>query len=441
MSDFSVLELLLFQICLIFLNAIFACAEIAVISINEIKIKKMAENGSRRARLLISLTSQPEKFLATIQIGITFAGFLGSAFAADNFSDRVVDWLVLHGATISPAKLDVLSVIGITIVLSYVTLILGELVPKRIALQYAEKIALTMAYPIFFIARIFSPIVWFLSLSTNIFLRLVGIKPHEKNEIITEDEIKTMVDAGSQLGTIEHSEKELIHNVFEFNDKQVSEVMTHRTAVHLLNADASVFEWEKEMVSSRDSVYPIYKGNKGNIIGTLHIKDYLEHKSKNKRTLLKNALKPALFIPKSMYVNDLFVQMQKSRNHFAIVVDEYGRISGIVTMNDLLEELVGDLENDATAPAFSPLVQQISKNSWIIFGETPLKKVANHLKVSLPIKEYDTFAGFLLSLMKSIPLNKENIELKYKTLYIKIPKTNGHKIEKAFVRLKNKNPQ
>lgn len=437
MSDFSITELLLLQLCLIILNAVFACAEIAVISINEIKLKKMAEDGSRRAKLLVSLTNQPEKFLATIQIGITLAGFLGSAFAADNFSDRVVNWLVVQGVTISPATLDVLAVIGITMVLSYVTLILGELVPKRIAMQYEEKIGLWMAYPIYFIAVIFSPIVWFLSLSTNLVLRLIGINPSEKNETVTEEEIKTMVDAGTQSGTIDSSEKELIHNIFDFDDKQVDEIMTHRMQMHLLNAEESFVKWEEEMVKTRYSVYPVFKDNKNNIIGTLSLKDYLKYKNQDKSVILKNAIKPVQFIPKSMRINDLFLQMQKNRNHFAIAVDEYGGISGMITMNDLLEELVGELENDETAPVSSPFICKTADDCWIIRGDTPLEKVIKCLKIDVPERQYDTFAGFLLSLTKSVPGDEEKIELRYQNLYIKILKTKEHKIEAALVYLEN----
>ena len=207
MSDFTIAELLLFQLFLIFLNALFACAEIAVISINDNKLKRMAEGGNKKAARLYSLTQQPAKFLATIQVGITLAGFLGSAFAADNFSDKIVDWLISLGVTLSPKKLDVLAVIGITLVLSYTTLILGELVPKRIAMRYAEKIGLSMSALIYVIAKLFAPIVWFLTFSTNTVLRLIGMNPEEKDDKVTEEEIRIMIDVGTEEGTIDHDEK------------------------------------------------------------------------------------------------------------------------------------------------------------------------------------------------------------------------------------------
>ena len=256
MSDASVAELLLLQVVLIFLNAVFACAEIAVISVNDTKLKKLAQEGNKSAARLISLTEQPAKFLATIQVGITLAGFLASAFAADNFSERVVAWLISLGVTISPAKLNVLSVIGITLILSYVTLILGELVPKRIAMQNSEKIGLAMSGLLYFIAKIFAPLVWLLTVSTNTVLRLMRIDTEEKSEPVTEEEIRIMVDAGNESGIIDDTEKKIIHNVFEFDDKTAEEVMTHRTKVIALNIDDTMENWEKAIIRTRHSVYP-----------------------------------------------------------------------------------------------------------------------------------------------------------------------------------------
>ena len=436
MSDLTIPELLLFQLVLIILNAVFACAEIAVISINDNKLKRLADAGDKRAQRLSSLTAQPAKFLATIQVGITLAGFLGSAFAADNFSDRIVAWLVAQGVTISPAKLDVMAVIGITLVLSYITLIFGELVPKRIAMQYAEKIGLAMSCPIYFIAKSFSPIVWFLTVSTNAALRLCGINPDEKNDNVTEEEIRIMIDVGSENGTIDQTEKKMIHNVFEFDDKLVEDVMTHITDGKFLYINDKHYIWEKEMIKSRYSVYPVVQDSLDQVIGTLSIKDYFKYKPQGKDNIIKKALRPAQFIPESQHIDDLFHHMQKSRNHFAVVVDEYGGIGGIITMNDLLEEIVGELEDDSLAPPESPLIDKINNNTWIIQGFTPIEEVEEALGIVFPEEEYDTFAGFILTLMPQIPLNKKNIKLKYQNMTIKVTKTTGHKIETAIVQIK-----
>lgn len=433
MSDFSITELLAFQFFLILLNALFACAEIAVISINDNKLKKLADSGCNQAKRLLSLTQQPARFLATIQVGITLAGFLGSAFAADNFSDRIVDWLVDAGVTISPQKLDVLSVIFITLVLSYVTLILGELVPKRLAMQHAEKIALSMSGLVFVIAKIFAPLVWFLTASTNIVLRLLGINPDEKNDKITEEEIFMMLDAGAENGTIRDMEKTLIHNVFEFDNKTAEDVMTHRTDVAFLNLDDEVSDWEKIISDTRFSVYPVFQNSKDNIVGLLNIKDYIKYKNSSKDILIKNALTPPFCIPSSLRIDKLFAQMQKSRCHFAVVIDEYGGVDGVVTMNDLLEEIVGELEDDVSAPQSTPNIIQINKTSWKVKGETPLEEIAPLLDINANDSEYDTFSGFLLSLMEHIPQNKVNFALKYKNFNIKITRAKGHKIEEILV--------
>lgn len=441
MSDFTIAELLLFQFVLIFLNAVFACAEIAVISFNEVKLKKMADDGDKRAKRLSALTQTPARFLATIQVGITLAGFLGSAFAADNFSDRIVDWLVSLGVTISPSKLDVLAVIFITLILSYITLIFGELVPKRIAMQNPEKVGLAMSGLIYVVAKMFAPLVWFLTVSTNFILKIFGINPENKDEKVTEEEIRIMVDAGSESGTIDDIEKALIHNVFEFDDKLVEEVMTHRTKVAFLDADASVEDWEKEMIKSRYSIYPMFLGNSDHIIGSLRIKDYFKYKGLDKAEILQKAMRPVQFVPETLHIDDLFKSMKKSRDHFAVVVDEYGGVDGIVTMNDLLEELVGDLEDDISAPPSRPDIEKSENGDWLIKGEAALDEVSQKLKIELPDEDCDTFGGFVMSLMESIPEDKTNIKLRYQNMEIEVTETKGHRIEATKVHILDENKE
>lgn len=434
MSDFTLFQLFLLQFFLIFLNAIFACAEIAVISINDAKLRRLSDEGNKQAKRLLSLTEQPAKFLATIQVGITLAGFLGSAFAADNFSDRVVNWLISLGVTMSVSKLDVLSVVVITFALSYITLILGELVPKRIAMQNAEKIGLIMSGPIFIIAKIFAPIVWFLTASTNTVLRLVGINPNQAPDNVGEEEIRIMVDAGSQCGTIDDSEKKMIHNIFEFDDKQAKKVMTHRLNVAFLNAEDDKKVWEKTMINTRFSIYPIYEGNIDNIIGTLRIKDYFKFQKSDKSLIIKKVLNPVQFIKESFHIDDLFAMMQKSHNHFSVVIDEYGGVQGIVTMNDLLEEIVGDLEDDNTLLPDQPLIKKIDENTFVIKGSTPIQDVSALLNVNIDSRYYDTFAGFLLNILGRIPVNESSIHITYQNLQIEVTSIKGRTIEEALVK-------
>ena len=434
MQEYSLTTLLLFQLFLIFLNAIFACTEIAVISMNDNKLKKMADDGHKRAKCLLSLTNQPAKFLATIQVGITLAGFLGSAFAADNFSDKIVSFLIDMGITVSAQKLDVFSVIFITIILSYTTLILGELAPKRIAMQHTERIALIMAYPIFIIAKIFSPIVWFLTFSTNMVLKLFLIKDSDKKNSITEEEIRMLIDIGTQNGTINSQEKKLIHNVFEFDDKLVSEVLTHRMHVKFLNIDDSLSVWENKIFKTNRSIYPIYKNNRNNIIGTIKFKDFFKYKNLKKEDLIKKIMNPVQFVPEAQHIDELFKSMQKTRNHFAVTVDEYGAVTGIVTISDLLEELVGTLNDDVSAPNEIPLIQEITENEWIVQGETPIEKIEKLLKLKFPIEDYDTVGGFILSSLTTIPPTLKNIKVQFENIYFEVLNANGHKIESILIK-------
>jgi putative hemolysin len=333
---------IILQIILILLNAVFACAEIAVISMNDNKLASMAASGDKRAIRLARLTSQPARFLATIQVAITLSGFLGSAFAADNFSDGIVDLLVNIGIPLSVSTLNSIAVILITLLLSYFTLVFGELVPKRIAMKKAESLALAMSSLITFISHLFAPIVWLLTNSTNGILRLLGIDPNTEENNVSEEEIRMMVDAGSEKGVIDPEEKEMIQNVFEFDDLPVSEFATHRTDISLLWLEESIEEWTKTIHETRHSLYPICDETVDHVIGVLNAKDYFRLEPKTKENILENAVKPAYFVPETICADVLFRQMKKSRNHFAVVLDEYGGMVGIVTMNDLLEQLVGD---------------------------------------------------------------------------------------------------
>ena len=328
---------LLLQLILILLNAIFASAEIAFITMNENRLAKLAEDGNKSAIRTKKLTSKPSNFLATIQVAITLSGFLGSAFAADNFSDSLVTWLQKLGVGIRPATLDTISVIAITLLLSYFTLVLGELVPKRIAMKKAEQLALGMSSFIAFISKLFAPIVWVLTKSTNAMLRMIGIDPEEETEEVSEEEIRLLVDVGSKNGVIDTTEQEFIHNIFEFDDLEVSEFATHRTDIAFLWAEQSIKQWEDTIYNNRYTLYPICLDSVDHIIGVLNVKDYFRLADKSKENVFKEAVKPAYFIPQTIRADVLFKQMKHSHNHFAVVLDEYGGVFGIVTMNDLLE--------------------------------------------------------------------------------------------------------
>lgn len=425
--------MLLLQAVLIMLNAIFACAEIAVISMNDSKLTKLAEQGDKRAVRLAKLTSQPAKFLSTIQVAITLSGFLGSAFAADNFSDGLVKWLIDIGVKINEKTLDTVAVILITLILSYFTLIFGELVPKRIAMRKAESMALGMSALISGISKLFAPIVWLLTVSTNGVLRLFGIDPNADDDTVGEEEIRLMVDEGNKKGTIDEEEKEFIQNIFEFDDITAGEIATHRKEISLLWTDETVEQWEKTIHDSRHSIYPVCDETVDNVVGILNIKDYFRLKDKTQETIMKEAVKSAYFIPESIKADALFKQMKESHNHFAVVMDEYGGMSGIVTMNDLLEQLVGDLEDEFTEEYKEPEIEQIDSKTWKICGNVSLDEVSERLNIALPIEEYDTFGGFVFGSYGSIPDDGSEFEIDILSLHIKVIEIKEHRLEKAIV--------
>ncbi len=430
---------LLLQGLLISLNAVFACAEIAVISFNDNKLERLSILGDKRATRLLNLTSKPAKFLATIQVGITLAGFLGSAFAAENFSDRLVDWVLRNNINIDASALDTMAVIAITIILSYFTLVLGELVPKRIAMKYAEKLALGMSGLIVFISKLFAPLVWVLTISTNALLRLLQIDPNAEDERITEEEIRLMVDVASEKGTIDADEMFIIHNVFEFDNKNAEEAMTHRTEVSLLWLEENDAEWEKTITESRHSHYPICDDGPDDIVGVLYAKDYFRLKDHSRENVLEKAVRPAQFVPESVRTDVLFRNMKNKRNHFAIVLDEYGGMSGVITMNDLLEQLVGTLDDDYTMEPIRPTIERVDSQTWSVSGSAILSDVAKNMGISLPIDEYDTFGGMVFGIMGSIPEDGQTPELEEYGLVIKIKEIREHRLEKALVTVMSRN--
>jgi len=437
-SDDGILWPLIFQFILIFINAIFACAEISVISLKDSKLEKLASSGDKRAIRLTKLTEQPSRFFATIQVGITLAGFLGSAFAADNFSDRLANWLVDIGVNISINTLDKISVIFITLLLSYFTLILGELVPKRIAMRKAEQISLAMSGLIYFISKLFAPIVWLLTASTNALLKLIGIDPHASDDTITEEEIRMMVDKGSENGAINSEEKQLIQNVFEFDDKTAEDVMTHRTDVVMLWLDDSEEQWEETIYNNKHTYYPVCDKSTDDIIGILKVRDYLMLKDKSREKVIQKAIRPAYFVPETVRADLLFRNMKTTRNHFAIVLDEYGGMVGIVTMNDLLEQIVGDFVDDDSPEVEEKMIEQIDSNTWNVHGSASLEDISKELGILLPYEDYETLGGLVFGLMGYIPDDGSTPEINEFGLSIKVTEIKDHQLERAIVTLVEK---
>jgi len=440
LTDHPLLWLLLLQLVFIFFNAIFACAEIAVITMNDNRLAQLSAAGDKRALRLTRLTEQPAGFLATIQVGITLVNLLSSAVATSNFSDRLVEWFVSIGVKIPVSIINVISVAIITIILTYFTVLLGELIPKRLAMKKAEQIALGMSGLIYVVSRIFTPAVWLFTVSTNGLLRLFGVDPNNEDDENAEEEIRMILDAGKQKGTIQPDEQSMIQNIFEFDDISAGEVMTHRTEVSLLWLDETDEQWEQTIKESRHSIYPICSDSPDHIIGVLYTKDYLRLKDRTRDNVMKSAVQSACFVPESVRADVLFRNMKKSRNHFAVVVDEYGGMSGIVTMNDLLEQLVGDLDDDISVPAESPLIERIDSKTWRIQGAAPLEEVSKQLGVLLPDKEHDTFGGLVFGLLGTVPSDGSTPELEEYGLTIKVTKIKQRRLESAVVCLSSAEP-
>lgn len=431
--DPPILGPLLLQFVLISLNALFACAELAMISMNDNKLSRMAYEGDPRAIRLQKLTAQPARFLATIQVAITLSGFLGSAFAAQNFSVHVVRLLSKLGVGIPAATLNTVSVLLITLLLSYLTLVFGELVPKRVGMHHAESIALALSGLIGALSKVFAPIVWLLTASTNAVLRLLRIDPDKEHEDVTEEEIRMLIDVGSEKGTIRQAERELIQNVFEFNDITADEIETHRTEVHALWLDDPVEIWEETIHNRRHSYYPVADGTIDRVVGILHAKDYFRLVDKSKDSVLENAVRPALVVPAAARGDQLFRNMKKARTHFAVVLDEFGGMSGIVTMNDLLEQIVGDFDEEDDVSDAQLIMQEVEKGVWQITGATPLDQVAKTLDITLP-DDYETMGGLIFGTLGEIPPDGDTAELTTEGLWIHVLEIREHKIQKALIR-------
>ena len=423
------------QIILIALNAVFACAEIAVLSMSDVKLESMSKEGNRSAKRLMALTKNPAKFLSTIQVAITLAGFLGSAFASENFVPVCVNWLIGLGVTIPEKILKTICVCVITLIMSYFSIVFGELIPKRVAMKKTESVSLALSGILTVVAQVFRPIVWVLTISTNGLLRLIGINPEEEEQV-TEEEIRMMVAAGSEKGTIDTGENEMIQNVFEFNDTPVVEVCTHRVDVDCLDIEDDQDAWDECVYSTEHSYYPVCGESSDDIIGILNAKEYLRMKDRTRETVMEKAVRKPFFVPETMKADALFAKMKKSGNYFAIVVDEYGGMSGIATMRDLVELLVGELaegeedhEEDIVA---------LGTDEWKIQGTASLDDVAEALDVELPVEEYDTFSGYICGTLGEVPDDGVTFDLETDDLKIQVQKVQDRRIEEAFVFKKKK---
>ena len=394
---------LLLQLVLILLNAFFAATEIAVISLNEKKLKSTADDGDKKAKKMLKIIEDPTRFLSTIQVGITLAGFLGSAFAADSFSDGLTEFFldIFHLAPRYYGTVDTISVILITLILSYFTLVLGELVPKRIAMKHKEKLASAVSGVISVLMAVLKPIVWFLTVSTNGVLRLFGINPNEKEETVSEEDIVIMLDAGVDEGTLDGDDIEYIKNVFKLDRLTAADVMTQRSDMVALPRDISEESLLEILEIEGYSRIPLFAESVDRILGILHTKDFLLKRTREGFDM-EDAIMAPVFVPETMHLDVLFKEMQKNRTHIVIVVNEYGFTSGIVTMEDILEELVGEIWDEQDEETES--ITEIEENTYTVRSSTSIDEFFSFFELA-PNDEIEstTVNGWLTEHFENIP--------------------------------------
>lgn len=416
---------------LILFNAAFAATEIAVITQNDSKVRMLADEGDKTCKRLVKYIDGPSHFLSTIQVGITFAGFLASALAADKFAQPLAQALDPEGRF---PFLGVVTVIVITAILAYLSLVFGELVPKRIALKNPMGVLKYTLFLLIFVGKIMKPFVMFLTFSSNFVLRVIGINPNEHEKKVTEEEIRMMINVGRETGTIHEAEREMIENIFELNDTQVSEIMTHRTDLVSLSGQASFNEVIEVAVSEKFTRIPVYKDSIDNIIGILHIKDLLTIMTEGRENSfnLENIIREPLFVPETKTVDEVFREMQNEHAQIAIVIDEYGGTAGIITVEDLIEEIVGSIQDEYDEEP-EEIIRE-DDTTVVVDGKAPLDEVADELDVKIPLdKDYDTVAGLFMDILGRIPDEGETPEVDFENLTLKVLEVNERRITRIRI--------
>lgn len=433
---------LLLLLLLILCNAFFAASEIAIITLNDAKLRKMAEEGHQKAGKVLALTADSSRFLATIQVGVTLAGFLTSATAAQSLSAPLSAWFVRLFPALQPhgAIVQTVSVVVITLLMSYFSLVLGELVPKRIAMQKAETVAFAFIGVLRVVAVITRPFVKILALSTNLLVRLCGMDPHADEEQVTEEEIRMLVDVGEEKGVIEEVQKDMINNIFEFDDLTAGEVMTPRTDVAALDIEDSLSEALRIGVDEGFSRLPVYEEDIDHILGILHIKDLLPYVGQPlpDGVSLRNLMRETYFVPETKHCGELFSEMTAKHMQMAVVVDEYGGVAGIVSMEDLLESIVGNMQDEFDNEEEE--ITQLEENTFEVDGSTAMEELGDRLGKQLPEGDYETVAGFLMQQLGRIPEPEEHPQVQFENVLFTVQEMDDRRIETVHIELLPETP-
>lgn len=390
---------LLLVVILILFNAFFAGSEMAFISVN---LNKLKSQDDKKSKKIVELASNSTNLLSSIQVGVTLSGFLASAVASEAFGQILVDLLLKMGLVFNADLLKAIVMFIITLVLSYLTILFGELVPKKIAMAHPDKFAAVVIYPISFFSNIFRPIVKFLALSTRLVLRLFNIDADKLEDSATEEEIKLMVSVSSESGNIDETEREMIDNIFAFDDLMVEDIMTHRTEVLAIGVDWTFDEVMAFVSEERFTRYPVYKDNIDNIIGTIHLRDLLKFTSNSEEYNLMDILRKPYYVPGSKMSDELFNEFKLNKTHIAIVIDEYGGTAGIITMEDLIEEVMGDISDEYDLDE-SDGITEITKEMWLVDGDAELVDLEDELEIDLPVDKFDTVSGFVIGELGRLP--------------------------------------
>ncbi|WP_252234738.1 hemolysin family protein [Clostridium sp. ZS1] len=420
-------------VILTLVNAFFASAEMAIVSLNKNKIKLLAEEGNKKAITLLKLMEEPTKFLSTIQVGITLAGFFNSASAATGISQDLARYL----SGLNVPYSNKIALIIVTVIISYITLVFGELFPKRIALKKSEAIAMFSVRPILYVSKITAPFIKLLSASTNILVSLAGLDKEGLDEKVSKEEIKSLVEVGQEHGVINETEKEMINSIFEFDDKLADEVMTPRTEVYLINIDKPLEEYLDELLEEKYSRVPVYEEDIDNIIGILYMKDFILEARKHEfeNVNIREILHSPYFVPETKNIDDLFNELKSYKKHMAILIDEYGGFSGIVTIEDLVEEVMGNIDDEYDEEEC--FIQKIDSNTFIVNGLMPIDDLNDYLHIQLVSHECDTISGFLINIMGKIPNNIEEKVIEYENIIFKIESIKEKRIEKIKICIQN----
>ena len=436
----SIILKLLLLFVLIIVNAFFAMSEIAIISLNDTKMQKLAEEGNKKAKQIVKLTANSSNFLSTIQIGVTLAGFLTSASASQTFADMLTNALANHFQFCRTyiGAVGVVSVIVITIVTSYFSLVLGELAPKRIAMQIPEKVSFKVVGVLLFVAKATKPFVKILSLSTNAVVRIFGFDPNADEENVTEEEIRMMVDVGGEKGVIEDSQKEMIDNIFEFDDLDAGDIMTHRTEMTAIEITKSLAEVAELAIENGYSRIPVYEDDPDSIVGVLYAKDLLKYVGKSipKDLTIEKIMRKTLYVPETQLCADLFKAMNESHTQFAVVVDEYGGTAGIVTLEDVLESIVGNIQDEYDDEEEE--IRKIDETTFTVEGTTDLDEIDELVGAELPDGDYDTIGGFVISLLGYLPTESDiskNITAEYKNLRFTVLSIDERRIDQIKIEI------